>query len=79
MEEDKESQIIPPGTLSDGYIIMSKMSKIEYSNILVITILPSNRTGWKNDKDDTPCKEEPREKSLLNALRIILTLQRNCS
>ena len=22
MEEDKESQIIPPGTLSDGYVIL---------------------------------------------------------
>ena len=68
MEEDKESQIIPPGTLSDGYIIMSKMSKIEYSNILVITILPWNRTGWKNDEDDIPCKEEDKGKKFIECV-----------
>ena len=47
---------------------MSKMSKIEYSNILVITILPWNRTGWKNDKDDIPCKEEDKGKKFIECI-----------
>ena len=44
------------------------MSKIEYSNILVITILPWNRTGWKNDKDDIPCKEEDKGKKFIECI-----------
>ena len=28
MEEDKESQIIPPGTLSDGYLLCRKCRKL---------------------------------------------------
>ena len=45
------------------------MLKIEYSNILVITILPWNhRTGWKNDKDDIPCKEEDKGKKFIECI-----------